>query len=136
MIASQKNLDLGSGVIKENEMKFLNILLLAILALSLSCARSTYSFNDKNDKPVAIEQTFYGRGSLAFEVDKEGDPHLVVCQDGTSDWILGRLFVVLGNLASKMLAPVPILGEAVKMQAPSDVQACSALYDKVREADD
>ncbi|KKN65234.1 hypothetical protein LCGC14_0484100, partial [marine sediment metagenome] len=100
-------------------------------SLFLGCAKSMYSFLDSAGNPVVVEQSFFGRGSLAVKVDEQGVPHVVICQDGTSDWITGRLLAAFGNLAAKMMAPVPILGEMVKVQSPSDIQACSALYDKV-----
>ncbi len=99
-----------------------------VALLSMGCADVSIITRLPDKPPVTVDAHLGGRGAISAVVDpKTGKVEVTLCQDGTSDWILGRLFAVFGNLAAKMLAPIPILGDAVKMQGPSGVSGCDGL---------
>ncbi len=107
------------------------IILLVVSSLFLGCANVEIRTQVPDEPPVIVKAHLGGRGAISAVVDpKTGEVDVTLCQDGTSDWILGRLFAVFGNLAAKIMAPIPILGEAVKMQAPSSISGCDGMLAK------
>ena len=109
--------------------------LLGVLAIfAIGCAGTTYKYIDANGKPVEIKTKWYGRGCVAYDVDKQGNPRIIHSVDATSDWIGGRTVPPLVGLAGALWFRTP--GMITQAQGPSEVKACSFLFLDQGEDDD
>ncbi len=112
-------------------------LTLALVAvLGLGCAEVVITTKAPDKPPVTVSAHLGGRGGISAVADPvTGKVNVTLCQAGESNWMIGRLFAVFGNLAAKVMAPIPILGEAVKMQGPSDASGCDGMLAAVPKPD-
>lgn len=88
---------------------------------------------------VEVDPGFYGRGCVSVDVKQNGDVSVLIQQDGTTDWIIGRaapgaLREVAIALMGFVTKPVEILGELVgieptKPDAPSDIHGCGGMLE-------
>jgi hypothetical protein len=100
-----------------------------IFLLFLGCKSIVTIQPDPEAPPVMVVETVtYGRSCVAVDYKVHGDMSFIVDQDGTSDWVLGRLFGWLGDVAGG----TPFGGSQQRsssgMADPSAIQGCGFLF--------
>jgi hypothetical protein len=73
-----------------------------------------------------VKSSAYGRGCVAVDINPDGSTSVVVAQDGTSDWSLGRMFAFIGELAASVFGGGPASGE---MEGPDSATGCSQIFE-------
>lgn len=106
--------------------KLRNIFLILFLALALGCAKSPVTWQPDATKPpvLTMDPGLFGRGAIAIEATTT-TLDIVVCQDGTSDWSLSRLFAWIGELAGSVFGGTPTTDG---MKGPDPMAGCAALF--------
>ena len=108
--------------------KIPTVILIALLMLGCNSLAVTTQAPDQ--PPVTIKASTFGRGCIAAVVDPEtGNVDIVSKQDGTSDWITGRVLPTLGSMALLALSGLPMIGSTIKLPGPSDISGCVGIFD-------
>jgi len=95
--------------------------LLALL-LALGCA----SFEVTTAEGTVVKSSAYGRGCVAVDTLPDGTASVIIAQDGTSDWSIGRMLGWIGELAA------PIFGGSNRpagMESPSLASGCAQIME-------
>jgi len=75
---------------------------------------------------ILVKSHMYGRGCIAMDLALDGTVSIVVAQDGSTDWIIGRALGWIAELAA------PIFGgrnDPDQMKGTSTVQGCDGLFE-------
>ncbi len=100
-----------------------------VALLSLGCNTLAVTTQIPDQRPVTIKASTFGRSCIAAVVDpKTGDVDIVSKQDGTSDWITGRVLPTLGAMALMGLSGIPFIGDSITIPAPSDIGGCVGIF--------
>jgi hypothetical protein len=94
-----------------------------LLLLCVGCA----SFEVSTPDGTTVSSSAYGRGCVAVDSLPDGTISVIVAQDGTSDWSLGRMFAWIGELASPVFGGGQ--GDGNGMDGPSPVHGCSQILE-------
>lgn len=110
-----------------------------LLTLALGCAGGSITLtpNGKDQPVVTLDPSLYGRGCLWATVEFDPDTgafsvDMVVAQDGTSDWSVGRELSFVADVVSA----APIVGGERRMdqsREPSAIDGCGQLVEQSRE---
>lgn len=103
------------------------IVLTLALALSVACAKATVVYHlPGQDQPVVeITPKIVGRGCMTVDLDRQGVLQVVVAQDGSSDWSLGRSVAWIGELGAAVFSGRKT-GDG--MEGPDPLQGCAQLF--------
>ena len=100
-------------------------LLAPLLIVGLGC--TTFSIEDPATGQT-IKGMAYGRSALSVETNEDGETEIIICQDGVTDWIGGRLASSIGQIAGQ----TPFIGAAPgsgKLEGPSPASACQQIME-------
>ena len=111
--------------------------LIACLLLPLGCNTLTVITQLPDKPPVTVEVKMAGRSCIAAEVDPStGKVNIITQQDGTSDWIVGRILPALGSMALMAYSSIPLIGDAIEMPGPDDVAGCQGFFTNVLDTEE
>jgi hypothetical protein len=110
------------------------IALVALFALA-GCNSVVYTYTDADNRPVTVKASSYGRGCIAFELDKNKNPQFIQSTDATTDWVVGRIVSPLINVAAMVLAKFPTGGK-LDTPAPSAIGGCDSLFTDAPDEED
>jgi len=112
----------------------LAVLVVAFIALAYftsGCGKLTITTQAPEGDPVKVEARYAARGCVSVDVDpKTGVISIIHKQDGTSDWITGRMLPKLGSMALVAMSGIPLIGSSIPMPGPSDVGGCVGIMAK------
>ena len=102
----------------------------ALAALSALLLASCASFEVSTPDGLTIKSSAYGRGALAVDSLADGTMSIIVCQDGTSDWSIGRMFAFIGELAAPIFGGS---GQDDDMQSPDSAASCKQIVESAAD---
>ena len=97
-----------------------------VALLALGCASYEVQVTPPNfDAPTMVVKGHqYGRGCVAIDTQADGSTSAIIAQDGSTDWIVGRMLHGLGELVA------PVFGgnnDPNAMQEPDAATGCGQI---------
>ncbi len=98
-----------------------------VALLSLGCGKLTFTTQAPGGPPVTVEASYASRGCISAVVDPvTGKVDIIHKQDGTSDWIMGRVLPTLGAMVLTGLSGLPLIGD-ISIPEPSGIGGCTGI---------
>jgi hypothetical protein len=131
LAAAMAALGIRRATTNGNGKKLAAVSLVVLLSLGCNSLSVTTQLPDK--PPVTIKAQTTGRGCIAAEVNPTtGKIEIVTQQDGTSDWITGRIIPSITGLGIAILTG---RGGGDPMQGPDKEKGCNGIFTTVEDDD-